>query len=382
MRTLVVSHDVTDPESSKLRSTLRNLVDNQGPACGTFANPEQLVSQFQPELIVVNIGPDSERALEAIHRLRRATNCPLVAVGAVNDPKVILRALHQGADHFIDEVELETGLQAALKRMKIKKEEAAPPAGRFVVVLATSGGCGASTVAVNLAAVFAKENQTCALLDLKAGRGDQAALLDVKPAFNLADLCLNVSRVDRAIFDKMVVQHASGIHLLAAPRAFGDIRVVTPEGVGQAIAMALSHYTFVVADLEDCFHEEQLVALRQATCIILVSRLDFTSLRNTRQILEHFDELDVPRARVRIVINRFGQPNELPVAEAEEALGDKLAHFIPDDSKTINGANNAGIPAVIKAPGSKVAQSIMRLAKVTVERRHGTAADQQVPTLR
>jgi pilus assembly protein CpaE len=380
MRTLVVSHDVMDPQSTKLRSVLRNLVDNRGPASCTFANPEQLVSHVQPELVVVNMGPDAERSLEIIHRLRRATNCPLVVVGAVNDPKVILRALHQGADHFIDEADLETELQAALKRMKIKQEEAAP-AGRLVVVLATSGGCGASTVAVNLAAVFARENDKCALLDLKAGRGDQAALLDVKPAFNLADLCLNVSRVDRAIFDKMVVKHPSGIHLLAAPRTFADIRVVTPEGVGQAIALALSHYPFVVADLEDCFHEEQLVALRQAATIILVSRLDFTSLRNTRQILEHFDELEIPRARVRIVVNRFGQPNELPVAEAEDALSDKLAHFIPDDPKTINGANNAGIPAVIKAPGSKVSQSFLQLAKVAAERRRDKTAGQQVPAL-
>ena len=81
-----------------------------------------------------------------------------------------------------------------------------------------------------------------------------------------------------------------------------------------------------------------------------------------------------PRHQVRFVINRRGQANELPVAEAEQALGEKLAHFIPDDPKTINGANNAGIPAVMKAPSAKVSQSLIQLAKVALERRRGEAA--------
>jgi pilus assembly protein CpaE len=107
---------------------------------------------------------------------------------------------------------------------------------------------------------------------------------------------------------------------------------------------------------------------------MLVARLDFTSLRNARRILEHFQDLDVPRERVRVVINRHGQANELPVDEAEEALGEKLAHFIPDDPKTVNGANNAGLPVVLRAPKMKVAQAISQLARTVLERRREPAA--------
>jgi pilus assembly protein CpaE len=372
MRTLVVSHDVMDPESSQLRGLLRTLVDNQGPAAATFANAAEVLSQVQAELVVVSLGPDPERGLETMRQLRRTAGCFIVMVGPVTDPKLILRALHHGADHFVDQADLETEIEAALSRLKIKQQTAAP-AGRLVAVLASSGGSGASTVAVNVATILARENQKCALLDLKTGRGDQAALLDLKPAFNLADLSLNVGRLDRAMFEKMLVPHSSGVHLLAAPRTFGEIRVVTTQGVGQALTMARTYFPYAVVDLEDCFHEEQILALRQAFVILLVSRLDFTSLRNARRILEHLGELDVPRTRVRLVINRYGQPNELPVAEAEEALGEKLAHFIPDDPKTINRANNAGIPAVIKAPSAKVSQSFFQLAKAVLERRRSEA---------
>jgi pilus assembly protein CpaE len=373
MRTLVVSHDLMDPQSTKLRTILRTLVDNQGPVAATFDNAEQVLAQVQADLVVVMLWPEAERGLEVVRQLRRCAANFILAVGQGTDPKLILKALQLGADHFVDQAELETEIEAALTRLQIK-QEAAQPAGRLMAILASSGGSGASTVAVNLATVLAKEHQKCALLDLNPGRGDLAALLDLKPAFNLADLCLNLGRLDRAMFEKMLIAHASGVHLLSAPQTFSDTRVVTPPGVSQAINLARTFFPFVVADLEDCFHEEQVITLRQATTILLVLRLDFTSMRNARRILEHFGDLDIARSRVRLVINRYGQPNELPVAEAEEALGEKLAHFIPDDPKTINGANNAGIPAVLKAPGAKVSQSFCQLAKLALERRRSEPA--------
>jgi pilus assembly protein CpaE len=190
----------------------------------------------------------------------------------------------------------------------------------------------------------------------------------VKLQFNLADVCLNASRLDRPMFEKMLARHQSGVYLLGAPQAYGDARVVTAQGVNQALTLARRLFSHVVVDLEDCFHEEQVMTLRQATGIFLVSRLEFTSLRNARRILQHLQELEIPRTRVRVVINRHGQPYELPVAEAEQALGEKLAHFIPDDPKTYNRANNAGIPVVLKSPTARVSQSIEQLTKIAFAR--------------
>jgi pilus assembly protein CpaE len=369
MRTLVVSSNAVDPVSVRLRVTLRALVDQQGPCSSDFQDVETRIPQTQPEMVVVVLSPDPETGLETIRKARRLTTGCLLAVGLASEPKLILRALQEGADHYLDEAELDTGLQAVLARLQNKQEVNTAAAGRLITLLGSSGGCGASTLAVNIAAALAKAHGSCGLIDLKAGRGDLAALLDLHPGYNLADICLNLARLDRAMFEKVLVRHASGIHLLAAPQAFGATRVVTTQGVNQAVAMARRLFPHVVVDLEDCFHEEQVAVLRQAHTTFIVCRLDFTSLRNVRRILDYLEDADVPRSQVRLVVNRYGQPNELPVGEAEEALGDKVACFVPDDARTINGANNTGIPAVLKSPSTKVAQAILQLAKGAVDRR-------------
>jgi pilus assembly protein CpaE len=284
-----------------------------------------------------------------------------------------LRALQSGADYYLDQDALEAELELGLARLRTKALQQPAPTGRLLAVLSASGGTGASTLAANLATVLAREAQKCALIDLKPGRGDLASLLDLKPQFTMSDLCQNAGRLDRTMFEKMLVRHTSGVFLLGSPQRYVDIRNVTPAGVSQGLEMARTYFPYVVADLEDCFHEEQVVGLRQAAGILLVTRLDFTSLRSARRILEHAQDLEIPLARIQIVVSRFGQPNELPVDEADIALGQKLAYFIPEDPKTVNGANNAGVPVVQRAPSAKVSLAIAQIARVHLARRREDA---------
>ena len=367
MRSLVVSSHGANPIAARLRELLQVAADGHASDSSTYEELERRLPLAEAEVIAVVLSPDPERGLEALQTARQqASSGYVLAVGQASESKLILRALHAGADHYLDQTDLEAGLEAALARLHLRDET---PSGRMVGILAASGGSGASTLAVNVASVLAREHGKCALLDLKAGRGDLAALLDLKPAFTLADICLNVARLDRAMFEKVLAPHTSGVHLLAAPQVFGSTRLVTTQGVSQALTMARRLFSHVVVDLEDCFHEEQIMALRQASAVLLVSRLDFTSLRNMRRILEHLDEVEVSLDRVRVVANRYGQPNELPVAEAEEALGNKLSYFIPEDARTVNGANNTGIPAVLKSPSAKVSQAFTQIARSVLERR-------------
>src|SRR5262249_20548559 len=88
------------------------------------------------------------------------------------------------------------------------------------------------------------------------------------------------------------------------------------------------------------------------------------SLRNTRRLLDRCGRLDLQRNRVRVVVSHYGQPCELPVDEAEDALGEKLTAFIPFDPKAVNAANNAGTPLVLSDPHARTATQIIELANL------------------
>ncbi len=370
MRCLVVGNQILGGGSPDLRDIVRTRLDAEGPAIADFDSIEDRLNEIQPKLVFVVLAPDTEHSLVALKHVRKLFSGFVLAVGPAADPKRILRALNDGADHYLDETDLAAGLDGILPRLQSKGET--EKGGQLVAVVGANGGSGSSTLCVNLACALAKDHGKCALLDLKPGRGDLAALHDLKPSFTLADLCVNSGRLDQAMFEKVFSKHSSGINLIAAPQVFGDTRLLNTQGVSQALTMTRKTFSHAVVDLEDCFHEEQVLALRHAAVVCVVFRLEFIGIRNVRRILDYFDKLEIARSRVKLVVNRYGQPNELPASEAETALGGKISFFIPDDAKTINGANNTGVPAILKSPSAKLSQALLRMGKEIFERRQRT----------
>jgi pilus assembly protein CpaE len=361
MRVFIVSDN--EPATACVRGVLLR----EGLSCppGSDASLDLAVAQPpqpHPDLLVVVLSPEPERVLACLDTLRSFTQARILVVGPTDDSRLVLRALRAGADDYVAESELDQDLPAALERSRKERAPQEEAAGRAIAVLAPSGGSGSSTLAANIATVLAKEHRSSLLIDLKLETGDLAALLDLKPTHTLAELCLNAERMDRVMFERSLVRHASGVHLLAPPHSFADIGHVTGEGVAQALHLARSLFPYVVVDLDHSFREEQVQVLRQADLVLLVLRLDFTALRNARRALEYLGQLGVSRDRLRLVVNRYGQPKEVPAAKAEEALGVKIFHYVPDDPKTINRANNNGVPAVLESPSARVSKSLTRLS--------------------
>ncbi len=299
--------------------------------------------------------------MEVLDAIRNATQSILLVIGPINDAKLILRSLRQGADEYLDQGKLETELMASLVRLRAKRVSTAN-SGRIVGVLAATGGSGASTLAANLAVLLAKWCGPAALIDLCAAASDVAGLLDLKPEHDLADLCRKFNRLDANMLQQSLICHSSGVRLLAAPSKYDEGAQVTPQGVRAILPLARSLFPYVVLDLGRSLSAEQLAGVLQADLLLLVMRLDITSLRNARRVLEYLKELGIAEDRIRGVANRYGQPKELPLRKVEQALGITMAHRVPNDPSAMNFAANAGVPVVLERPRASVSKSLARLA--------------------
>ena len=265
------------------------------------------VAQTPPELVIVVLAPSSDWALNVLTQLRLVSKARLLAIGATTDPRLVLQCLRLGVSDFVDQGELENELEAALGRAQ---SDLGPRGelGQVIALLAPSGGSGSSTLAVNIATVLAKKHSKALLVDLKLETGDLAALLDLRPTYSLADVCQSVARMDRSMFERSLATHECGLRLLGPPQSFAQVRDVTAEGVKHTLTLARSLFPYVVLDLDHSFHEEQIQALRSADTILVVFRLDFASLRNTSRTLDYLAHLGVRANKLRVVVNRYGQP--------------------------------------------------------------------------
>jgi pilus assembly protein CpaE len=285
----------------------------------------------------------------------------VLAIGPSTSAQVILQALHEGAYKYVDIDRVSIDLPAALRRVR-----AEPPLGtergKVISVLGASGGCGASTIAVNIAAALCRDEQRSVLIDLNLEGGDLAVLLRVQPSHSIADFCLNVARMDGSMFEKCLVSQKNGVALLPPPLRYQEIGRVTARGIRKAITMARNQFPYVIVDVDRSYRSEHAQALFQSDVIVLVVRLDIPSVRQAGRILAYFHDLGISQDRVRLVVNRTSAKTELREADVQQALKLPVMLSIPEESRHLNRAVHRGVPLVVDRPRSRMARGLTDLA--------------------
>ena len=218
-------------------------------------------------------------------------------------------------------------------------------------------------VAANLAAQWGHTQHPQALVDLRLTGGDLQLLLDLKVRYTLAHLCDGYERMDASMLQQALVDHPDGFRLLAAPQRSERAEAVTADAVGRMLSLLQASFQRSVVEIDRSLSAEQIPALTHADVILLIMRLDMVSLHHSQQILDHLDRHGIQLNRVRVVVNRSGQPKELSARKAEEVLQSPIFHLIPDDAARVNLSVNKGVAVVNEYPHSRVARSLRELAE-------------------
>jgi pilus assembly protein CpaE len=320
---------------------------------------------MNPQLGIFVLAPDAASGLARLRETRNVVpHMHSLVLGPATDPKLILDTLKQGADEYLDLQTPEEELREALSRHRVElsTSQDSKTTGRVITVVAASGGSGSSTIAASVSTTLAQKYGECGLIDLRLGVGDLGPMFDLRPGRTLADLCDCTSRLDQQLFEQFLSRHGSGVRLLAAPTQVSDLDRITAKGIRRALALARVRFPFAVVDTGNALGEPHCEALWQADIVLLVLRLDYTSVRNTRRVIDKMAEIGIGRDRMRLVVNGFRQTGQLEVEQAEAAIGLKVMHQIPHDPKAVNSAVNNGVPVVLASRYSRVSRSLRALA--------------------
>ncbi len=319
------------------------------------------IAQSRPDLVLLAPDDSIDSRMAWIREIVEVASCDVLVVGHATDAKSVLHVLDAGVTRFVDIDELDASLPAALRAIA-KQPSKRQQRGRIICVAGAGGGSGASTIVANLAVAMNRSKPTIAI-DMRLEAGDLASLLNIHAKHSIADFCKLEGQMDSDMFENCLSVHESGVQVLTAPEKLSEIGAVTPSGVRRALCMAQQLATYVIVDLGQPHRPEHAQALHLAETIVIAMCLDFTALRQTRRVLDYLEDLQIPRDRVQIVVNRSGRPGELRPSEVESALGMRAHCLLPDDPKRIVSANNKGTPVVDMKPRSRISRGLVELAR-------------------
>ncbi|PQO26456.1 hypothetical protein C5Y97_30440 [Blastopirellula marina] len=325
------------------------------------ARQEFLLMQDAMDLICVIADSDTNSTRSTLQGLRLLTDRPIILFGVVSQPADIMRFIRAGASDYINVAsDFAAELDEIISHMRGQTARI-DQRGLTTAFCAASGGVGATTLAVNCATLLAGSGARVCLVDLNLCGGDAALHLGLQPETNLMHCSTNPDDIHAITVNKLLTRHESGLNLLAAPQFLDEQSVLSPEVVHRLIGVLSATHDYVLIDMEDVFHREQLAAMSLTDRMFLTFRIEFPSLVRTRRTLDYFaaNQLD----NITLCANRMPTGSGISKERAESVLRRSIDYLIPEETRQATDAINVGVPVVLEYPRAKLAKTCVQISE-------------------
>jgi MinD-like ATPase involved in chromosome partitioning or flagellar assembly len=336
----------------------------------TLGATAKLLDSDPNETLVV-IGPRAPTgdalAFSAALRLARPAVGVILARKEV-DVTLLTQALQSGVREVVPAGD-HAALAAACRRSyEVSRRMIAPPAedddmqGQIVTVFAAKGGCGKTTLAINLGVALARYSRRVCIVDLDLAFGDVAINVQLDPMRTVMDALPMAGHLDVTGAASLLAQYGPGLDMLLAPVTPGDAEKIPPRLIGELLAVLRTMFDFVVVDTPAQFSEHVLTAMDVSSRLVLLTTPDVPALKNLRVTLDMLDLLSYPRQIRSVVVNRADSKVGLSLEHVERVVRSPIAAHIPS-SRAVPISINKGTPITVETPGHPVSQAIYRFAQ-------------------
>ena len=333
---------------------------------------EYLRTKSGPVLSVMDLSQDSEKAFQVAEDIK--LNLPdihLLMTSSKNGSETILRAMRAGAEEFFTQPfnwpEVFESLERVREKIDLRSARNVNK-GRIIAVYSNKGGVGSTTVTTNLAVALAaqKEYSVC-VVDLMLEFGSVTSFLNLEASYTIVDFVKNLERIDPLFLDGSLIEHSSGVRVLAEPSRVEDASRIEASDIEQILNILVQSFDIVIVDSPKDFAKPGFFALEMANLILFVTTMDVPSLKGAHRALELFDRMNMDPSKVQLIVNRYFKSKLLGLESVEKALGIKAFWTLPEDYPTAMGALNQGLSILEENPKSAAAKSYQGLAHEVVK---------------
>jgi len=321
-----------------------------------------LVTSQEPNLCVLEVSDPPDRALALIPELLRAEGkLPIVVVLSSNSPELVLRCLRAGASDFLMQPFTIEQVEAALQKLARLRPRTTNP-GKVYCVMPAKGGCGASTIASNLAFQLRRlGNKRILLADLDPLAGIMSFLLKIKSNYSFMDVLQRSGEMDVDLW-KAVVTNQQGVDVLLSPEVMTE-GVSDLSDASAIVEYARGTYDLVVLDAGGVYGEWNLSLAQLSDEILLITTNELTSLQGVQRALTYLDNNGAGRWKIRLIVNRYDRHVGLGKDVIGTALHTDIYHLMPADYDAIQKALMEGKPLAGNTSfGKSVAGLVDRLS--------------------
>jgi pilus assembly protein CpaE len=279
---------------------------------------------------------------------------------------IVLEAMQVGARHCMVKSNIAEELPGVLRRlMHDVSATTSTASGRVITVLTASGGCGGTTLSINLAEEFRLHNEKPTLLvDLDAHYGAVATYLGLAGEFGIADVLSAHGGIDGQLISSTASVYSENMHVLLSPASvnFSNPTPLLWDRLDKVMTACKQSYYNTIIDAPRIPMDVAAELARASVLTLIVFELGVIDIRSTRAMLTALTDRRVPQANILPVANRYRKRSPmLSLDDARDALGGLSIGRVSNDFSSVIRSINYGQPVAKVAPRSSLRNDIHEL---------------------
>jgi len=318
-------------------------------------------------IAVVDIDPDPKKMLRELDPLVQLfPETKFTVASSVSNSELIIEAMQVGARHFMHKEFLESELDRALERLLVETARAGVDLGIVMTVLSASGGCGSTTVSLNLAnELRLKYSKPVLAIDLDNHYGAVAHYLGITCSYGIADVLEQTDRIDSQLVASSSASYKENFDvLISSPDIFNGESIVKYANLSKVLEASKEAYKYTVVDAPRVSRQVMRQLANLSKTIVIVFQPNVKDIKSAKSLLGVLKEFGVSSEKIFPFVNRFRRRAPMvPLEEIQKTFGSIRLYRMRSDFKRILNCVNRGEPLSEVAPRSAVRRDFCKLVK-------------------
>lgn len=332
---------------------------NLSGVCNEVSELRSQLSNKKVHAIVIDIDPDPSQILhELVKILTSYPKIYIVVVCSHFTKKLAVQAMQAGVRHFLEKDTIATELTDELQQLihgSAKKEAGVGSA--VISIFSAGGGCGATTVAINLAnELRLLSSKPVLLIDLDSHYGTVSAYLGLKSEFGISDVLTRKGLIDEHLIQSSAYPYMNNFHILPSPANIQSSKVKTLqfENLPRVLEACREVYRYTIIDAPRMSEIDLAKLAGLSDVVLIVFQLTLKDVNFARSIFTALIKSGIAEDKILSLANRF-KKRGLPVRleDSRKAIGTKSCRAIRNDwNKAMKAVHKAQTLAqVVKKSG-------------------------------
>ncbi len=269
----------------------------------------------------------------------------VVVVSTRFDEQLVLEAMQAGARHFLRKSSISAELDGVLEQLLCETVKDVK-LGEIISVFSASGGCGATTVAVNIAnELRLLSSEPVLAIDLDTCYGTVSSYLSIESQYSIANVLSRQKPIDKDLIESIACSYKDDFHVLLSPACIDSQNAESLEldNLSEALEACKQGYRYTIVDAPRLAPSVMIDLAAASKFALVVFQLTVKDLKYARSLVAFLGMNGISSSKVIPLANRVKKRGPLVrMEDSKKVVGlDSFACIRSDWRKAMKSVNLA-----------------------------------------